>query len=332
MGHDATRRGACRALMGAVALGIAGRTAAQTTAFPQPGKPIRLLVPLAAGGSLDVQARVIAQKVTEQNGVNVLVENKPGASMTLAAAEVMRAPPDGHTLLFAASSIFAQNPHTLLNVPYDPFKDFTPISLATQGWLVLTVTSSMPAKSVRELIDWAKANPGKLVFGSFGVGSSSHVYAEAFAKAAGIEIVHVPYKGTADAVRDLFEGRVQAYFDASPSAITNAQTGRVRMIGVAAPKRSQHMPDVPTIAEQGVAGIDLPGFVLVAGPPKMPAPIVAKLNEMFVQALSTQPVKEAIAKGAYEAAPSTPEELATMIRANYERWGEMIKSIGFQKQ
>jgi tripartite-type tricarboxylate transporter receptor subunit TctC len=333
MGPVENRRRTCRWLLAAVAgASLASRAAAQAVTYPLAGKPVRLLVPLAAGGSLDVQARIISQKITEQTGANILVENKPGASMTLAAAEVMRASPDGHTLLFAASSIFAQNPHTLQHVPYDPFKDFTPISMATQGWLVLTVPASMPAKDARELIAWAKANPGKLIFGSFGVGSSSHVYAEAFAKAAGIEIVHVPYKGTADAVRDLFEGRINAYFDASPSAITNSQTGRVRMIGVAAPKRSQYMPEVPTIAEQGVPGIDLPGFVCVMGPAAMAPALVTRINAMFVQALSTPEVREAIAKGAYEAAPSTPAELAADIRKNYDRWGEMVKSIGFQKQ
>ncbi len=329
---DRDSRSACGALL-AWAAGIASPHArGQSPAYPPPGKPIRLVVPLAAGGPLDVQARIVGKEITEQTGATLVVENKPGASMTLAAADVMRAPPDGQSLLFAASSIFAQNPHTLLHLPYDPFRDFTPITMATRGWLVLTVAASMPVKDVRELIAWAKANPGKLVFGSFGVGSSSHVYAEAFAKAAGIQIVHVPYKGTADVVRDLFEGRVQAYFDASPGAIANSQTGRVRMIGVAAPERSKYLPDVPTVAEQGVPGIDLPGFVCVVGPAGMAPALVERINDTFVRALRTPQVREAIAKGAYEAAPSTPGELAAELRRHYERWGEMISSIGLQRQ
>jgi len=315
------------------ALALSGVDAfAQAPPYPLPAKPIRLLVGLAAGGSLDGQARTIAQKITEQSGAQVIVDNKPGASMMLAAGEVARAAPDGYTLLFAPSSTFAQNPHTLLNVPYDPFKDFTPITLATRGPLVLTLHVSVPANNVRELVAWAKANPGQLSFASFGVGTSSHVYAEAFAKAAGIEMVHVPYKGTADAARDLLEGRVQAYFDAAPTAIINEKTGKIRILGVAAPARNPFMPNVPTISEQGVPGIDLTSWIAVVGPPRMAPELVNKVNALFVSALSAPQVRETIAKGAYEAAPSTPAELAAEIRSAYERWGAMIRQIGFQKQ
>ncbi len=319
----------------ALALGLAAAAlpaAAQPTAYPQPGKPIRLLVGLAAGGALDAQARVIAQELTKQTGAQVIVENKPGASMMLAASEVVRAAPDGHTLLYAPSSTFAQNPHTLSNVPYDPFKDFTPITLATRGPLVLTLHTSIPANNVAELVAWAKANPGKLNFASFGTGTSSHVYAEAFSKAAGIDTVHVPYKGTADAARDLLEGRVQAYFDAAPTAIINERTGKIRILGVAAPVRNKFIPHVPTIGEQGVAGIDLTSWIAIVGPAKMAPDLVARVNAVMVAALSSPQVGEAIAKGAYETAPTTPADTANEIRAAYERWGAMIKQIGFVKQ
>ena len=319
-------------LSAAVLAAAAQTSAAGTMAYPQPGKPIRLLVGLAAGGSLDAQARVVAQELTRQTGAQVIVDNKPGASMMLAAMEVARAAPDGHTLLYAPSSTFAQNPHTLSSVPYDPFKDFTPITLATRGPLVLTLHTSIPASNVRELVAWAKANPGQLNFASFGTGTSSHVYAEAFSKAAGIATVHVPYKGTADAARDLLEGRVQAYFDAAPTAIINERTGKIRILGVAAPVRNPFIPNVPTISEQGVPGIDLTSWIAVVGPAKMPAELVAQVNAVFVAALSNKQVYDTIAKGAYETAPSTPAELATEMRAAYERWGAMIRQIGFQKQ
>ncbi len=319
-------------LAGLGAVSLAQTAANSSAAYPQPGKPIRLLVGLAAGGSLDAQARVVAQELTRQTGAQVIVENKPGASMMLAASEVVRAAPDGYTLLYAPSSTFAQNPHTLSSVPYDPFKDFTPITLATRGPLVLTLHTSIPATNVRELIAWAKANPGKLNFASFGTGTSSHVYAEAFSKAAGIETVHVPYKGTADAARDLLEGRVQAYFDAAPTAIINERTGKIRILGVAAPARNPFIPQVPTISEQGVPGIDLTSWIAIVGPAKMAPELVAKVNAVMVAALSNPQVHDTIAKGAYETAPSTPAELATEIRAAYERWGAMIKQIGFQKQ
>ena len=301
-------------------------------AFPQPGRPIRLVVGLAAGGSLDGQARAVAKRLTEIAGVQVIVDNKPGASMMLSAADVMRAAPDGHTLLFAPSSVFAQNPHTLSSVPYDPFKDFTPITMASRGPLVLTVHQSLPVQSVKELIAWAKANPGKINFASFGTGTSSHIYAAAFAKAVGIDVVHVPYKGTADAARDLLEGRVQAYFDAAPTAIQNAATGRIRILAVAAPKRMAPMTEVPTFTEQGVPGMDLTSWIAIVGPAGMPKDTVAKVNALLVQALSSAEVKEFIARGAYEASPSTPAELTADMKLAYDRWGAMVKQIGLEKQ
>jgi tripartite-type tricarboxylate transporter receptor subunit TctC len=297
-----------------------------------PNRPIRLVVGLAAGGSLDGQARAIARRLTEIAGVQVIVDNKPGASMMLSASEVMRAPADGYTLLYAPSSVFAQNPHTLSSVPYDPFKDFTPITLAARGPLVLTVHQSLPVHDVKDLVAWARANPGKLNFASFGTGTSSHIYAMAFAKAVNIEITHVPYKGTADAARDLLEGRVQAYFDAAPTAIQNAAGGRIRMIGVAAPRRMLAAPEVPTFTEQGVPGMDLTSWIAVVGPARMPAEIQMKANAMLVQALNSPDVKDFIAKGAYEASPTTPAELMTEMHLAYDRWGQMVKSIGFEKQ
>ncbi len=312
--------------------GLAPGLALAQQPWPQPGRAIKLVVGLAAGGSLDTQARAIAQRLTELSGTQVIVDNRPGASMMLSAQEVMRASPDGYTLLYAPSSVFAQNPHTLSNVPYDPFKDFTPITLATRGPLVLTVHTSVPAQSVKELVAWAKAHPGTLNFANFGTGTSSHVYATAFAKAAGIEVVHVPYKGTADAARDLLEGRVQAYFDAAPTAISNSKTGRIRMLGVAAPVRNPFIPDVPTISEQGVPGIDLTSWIAVVGPAGMQADLVTRINSLLVQTLNSPQVKESIARGAYEASPSTPAELQTEIRLAYDRWGVMIRQSGFVKQ
>jgi len=297
-----------------------------------PNRPIRLVVGLAAGGSLDGQARSVARRLTEIAGVQVIVDNKPGASMMLSASEVMRAPADGYTLLYAPSSVFAQNPHTMSSVPYDPFKDFTPITLAARGPLVLTVHQSLPVHNVKELVAWAKANPGKLNFASFGTGTSSHIYAMAFAKAVGIEITHVPYKGTADAARDLLEGRVQAYFDAAPTAIQNAAGGRVRMIGVAAPKRVIVAPEVPTFTEQGVPGMDLTSWIAIVGPAGMPRDIQMKANAMLVQTLNSPDVKDFIAKGAYEASPGTPAELMTEMHVAYDKWGQMVKAIGFEKQ
>ncbi|MDB5898835.1 MAG: tripartite tricarboxylate transporter substrate binding protein [Ramlibacter sp.] len=304
---------------------------AQST-FPQAGRPIRILVGLAAGGSLDGQSRSVAKRLAELAGTQVIVDNKPGASMMLAATELMRAAPDGYTLMYAPSSLFAQNPHTLASIPYDPFKDFTPITMAAKGPLVLTVHQSLPVHNAKELVAWAKANPGKLNFASFGNGTSSHIYAMAFARAVGIEIVHVPYKGTAEAARDVLEGRVQAYFDAAPTAIQNAAGGRIRMVGVAAPKRMAAAPDVPTFNEQGIPGMDLTSWIGFVGPARMAPELVARLNTLLTQALNAPEVKEFYAKGAWETAPSSPAELTSEMRVAYDKWGAMVKQIGFEKQ
>jgi tripartite-type tricarboxylate transporter receptor subunit TctC len=240
---------------------------------------------------------------------------------------VMRA-----TLLFAPSSVFTQNPHTLSNVQYNPFTDFTPVSIISRGPLVLTVHQSLGVRTVPELLSWAKAHPGQLNFASFGTGTSSHIYAEAFGKTVKVPITHIPYKGTADAASDLLEGRVQAYFDAAPTAIQNAQTGKIVIIGVASAKRYSVMPNVPTISEQGMPGLDLTSWLAVVGPAGMSADTTRKLNDWLKQSLQTPTVKDFIAKGAYEASPSTPAELAQEMKTAYDKWGEMVKMVGLVKQ
>jgi tripartite-type tricarboxylate transporter receptor subunit TctC len=204
--------------------------------------------------------------------------------------------------------------------------------MAARGPLVLTVHQSLMVHNAQELVAWAKAHPGKLNFASFGNGTSSHIYAMAFAKAAGIEIVHVPYKGSAEAARDVLDGRVQAYFDAAPTAIQNAATGRIRMVGVAAPKRMAAAPEVPTFTEQGIPGLDLTSWIAFVGPARMPPELVARLNSLLVQALDAREVKDFYALGAWETSPSTPAELTAEMHTAYDKWGAMVKQIGFEKQ
>ena len=301
--------------------------------FPQPGKPIRVLVGFAAGGGTDIQARIVAPKLAEALGTNVLVENKPGAGTSIAAAEVARSAPDGHTLLYSFNGAFAQVPFTLAGgVPYDPVKDFTPISLGSQGSQILVLHSSVPATNVRELLAWAKANPGKLNIASFGTGTSSHLFAEMFMRQSGVPMVHVPYKGTGDAVKDLLAGRVQIMFDAGTSAIANAASGRLRMIGVVGEKRSPFTPNVPTMSEQGIVGIDLVGWLGWFGPANLPPEITRKLNAAFVKSLADPSVKAAIEKGGYESVSSTPDALGAMVRRDIGRWSKIIKDIGFKPQ
>ncbi len=301
--------------------------------FPQPGKPIRVLVGFAAGGGTDIQARNVAPQPADALGTNVLVQNKPGAGTSIAAAEVARSAPDGHTLLYSFNGAFAQVPFTLAGgVPYDPVKDFTPISLGSQGSQILVLHSSVPATNVRELLAWAKDNPGKLNIASFGTGTSSHLFAEMFMRQSGVPMVHVPYKGTGDAVKDLLAGRVQIMFDAGTSAIANAATGRLRMIGVVGEKRSPFTPNVPTMTEQGIVGIDLVGWLGWFGPANLPPEVTRKLNAAFVKSLADPSVKAAIEKGGYESVSSTPDELGAMVRRDIGRWSKIIKDIGFKPQ
>jgi tripartite-type tricarboxylate transporter receptor subunit TctC len=313
-------------------LALASASALAQT-FPQPGRPIRVLVGFAAGGGTDIQARIVAPRLGEALGTTVVVENKPGASTTIAVNEVAKAAPDGHTLLYSFNGAFAQVPFTLAGgVTYDPVKDFTPLSLGARGSQILVLHTSVPATNVKELLAWAKANPGKLNIASFGTGTSSHLFAEIFMRQSGVEMVHVPYKGTGDAVKDLMAGRVQVMFDAGTSAIQNAATGRLRMIGVVGEKRSPFTPDVPTLTEQGIKGIDLVGWLGWFGPAHLPPEIARKLNAALVKALAEPEVKAAIEKGGYESVSSSPAELGALVQRDIERWGRIIKDIGFKPQ
>ena len=302
-------------------------------AFPQPGKPIRVLVGFVAGGGTDIQARIVAPKLAEALGANVIVENKPGASTSIAAAEVARSVPDGHTILYSFNGAFAQVPFTLAGgVPYDPVKDFTPLSLGARGSQILVLHASVPATNIGELLAWAKANPGQLNIASFGAGTSSHLFAEMFMRQSGVEMVHVPYKGSGDAAKDLLSGRVQVMFENGTTAIQNAAGGRIRMIAVVGEKRSPFTPEVPTLTEQGIKGIDLVGWLGWFGPAGLPPEITKKLNAALVRALADPAVKAAIEKGGYESVSSSPEELAAMTRRDIDRWGRIIKDIGFKPQ
>ncbi len=305
--------------------------AAAAQGFPIPGKPVRVLVGFAPGGGTDIQARIVQPKLQEALGATVVVENKPGAGTALAAAEVARAAPDGHTLLYTFNGTFAQLPFTQ-HVPYDPFRDFTPISLGARGSQLLVVHTSIPAKSIAELKAWGRAHPRELNIASFGTGTSSHIFAELLMRQLGIDMVHVPYKGTGDATKDLLAGRVQLMFDAATTAIQNIQTGKIRPLGVVAEERSKFLPGVPTLSEQGLKGIDLVGWLAWYGPAGMPKATVQRINAALVKALANPEVKAGIEKGAYESVSSTPEELAAMTRDAYDRWGKVIREIGIKQQ
>lgn len=300
--------------------------------FPIPNKPIRLVVGFPAGGGTDLQARVAGQQLSQVLNVPVVIENRPGAGTMMAAMEVVKSAPDGHTLLYTPSTTLAQLPHTLAAVRYDTFKDFTPVSLGALGPLVLVVHKSIPATNVRELVSYAKANPGKLNYVSQGVGTSSHMYGEILSKQAGIEMVHVPYKGANDVSKDFIAGRVHLQFASSSAAVALAKSGEVRMLAVVAPKRSNLFPDLPTMGEQGMGGVDIESWVGYFGPAGMAPQTVAKLNAALAQALNTPRVREEYRQAGAEAHPSSPEQFAAVVRETYNQWGKMLQQIGYRKE
>ncbi len=300
--------------------------------FPIKGKPIRVVVAFPPGIGVDAQARAVTPKLAELLGANVIVDNRPGGGTLLAAAEVMKSAPDGHTLFYSASSTMAQAPHTLLAATFDPVRDFTPISVGAKGPLVLVVNSALGVNNVKALIAYGKANPGKLSYASFGVGTSSHIFGQVFAKNAGIDMVHIPYKGGADLAGDLIEGRVQLAFDAAPAAIQNSKSGKAKIIAVASPSRNPFLPDVPTFAEQGVPDLDVTSFLGWFGPAKMNPEVVRKIHDALVQAIAQPSVQDFYKLGAYTAESSTPQELAATVKSAYDAWGNLVKVAGIAKQ
>jgi tripartite-type tricarboxylate transporter receptor subunit TctC len=295
-------------------------------AFPVPGKPVRIVVPFPPGGQTDIQARAIAQKMAESLGVAVIVENKPGGSTLIGARDVQKAPPDGHTLLYTIA-IHVQLPHLYKNPPWDAFKDFTPITAGAKSATVLAAHAALPFNTVGELIAYAKANPGKLNYASFGTGTTAHLNGEHLRRLAGIDIVHVPYKGAADAMKDLLAGTVQLYFDGPTTAMANAKTGKVKLIATAAETRKSALPDLPTLREQGY-DVGMWGYLWFWGPPGMHATTVEAVYRPLSKAIQHPEIKDLFAKGGAEAAGMPPAEFARVARELSERWGAVIRELG----
>jgi tripartite-type tricarboxylate transporter receptor subunit TctC len=313
-------------------LGAAWAAPALAADFPIGGKSIRIVVGLPAGGPSDAQARVVAAEMQKDLGVPVVVDNKPGASMVIANLEVARAAPDGHTLLYAPSSAMAQVPHTLSKLTFDPFKDFTPLSLAGLGPLVLVVHKSIAVASVKELVAYGKAQPGKLNYASFGTGTSSHLYGLMFAKQAGLDIVHIPYKGANDVAKDFISGQVHMQFATAPSALNLVRAGQGTIIGLAAPQRSTLLPGVLTMEEQGVTGLDIESWIGFFGPANMRPDAVARINASIAKALATPHVQEEFKRGAWEPRSSSVDVFAGTVRTSYDQWGKLVGQIGYKKE
>jgi tripartite-type tricarboxylate transporter receptor subunit TctC len=311
------------ALLAVLAL-MTGALHAQS--FPYIGKPVRIVVPFPPGGQTDIQARAIAAKMTEQSGISTYVENKPGGSTLIGAREVQKAAPDGHTLLYTIAT-HVQLPHLFREPPWDPFRDFTPITAGARAATVLTAHASMPFNTVAELVAYAKEHRGKLNYASFGAGSTSHLNGALFKRLAGIELVHVPYKGSGDAMKDHLTGAVQIFFDGATTAMSNAKTGKVKLIAFAAETRSATLPELPTMREAGY-DVGMWGYLWFWGPAAMPPATVDALYQHLAKAIQDPAVRDSIAAGGAEAAGMPPAEMLREARELYRRWGEVIHQVG----
>lgn len=330
--HDARPPQARRRLCLALPLLLAPWALAKADEFPIAGKPIRLIVGFPAGGGTDLQARALGQSLARLLSASVIVENRAGASTSIAAMEVARSAPDGHTLLYTPSSTLTQVPLTLSAVRYDPFKDFTPVSLAAVGPLVLVVHNSVPAHDVKELIAYAKSVPGRLNYVSQGIGNSAHIYGGLFARQAGIDIVHVPYKGANDVAKDFIAGRVQLQFASSSAAVALEKSGQVRLLAIVARERSPLFPGLPTMAEEGIEGMDIDSWIGCFGPAGIAPSTVDRLNKAIGEALREPALRKEFELGGVVAEGSTPQALAATLRSTYDLWSQMLRRIDFKKE
>jgi len=295
---------------------------------PYPSKPIRLVVPFPPGGSLDVVARAIGQKLSEAWGQPVVIDNRPGAGGNIGADVVAKSVPDGYTILEGALSTHAVNVSLYAKMPYDPIRDFAPITLVAVTPNVLVLNPSLPANSVGELIAYAKANPGKLSFGSGSNGSAGHLAGELFKTEAGVDMLHVPYKGGAPALQALLAGDTQLMFDNLANSMQLVRAGKLKAIAVTTAKRSALVPELPTLAETGLPGFDIYtwwGFLAPAGTPKE---IIAKWNAEVTRILNTPDMRAFFAQQGAEPAPTTPEQFAALIRNEIPKYAKIIKDSG----
>jgi tripartite-type tricarboxylate transporter receptor subunit TctC len=290
-----------------------------------PARPLRFVVPFPAGGATDVVARVLAERLQDALGQPVVVENRTGAGGNIGVEAVVRSAPDGLTLLMGTTGTLTINPHLYPNLGFDPLRDLAPVGMAFATDHVLIVHPSVPARTAAEFIALAKAQPGRLSYGSGGAGTSTHAVPELFRLVAGIEVQHVPYRGSAPALNDTVAGNVQFMLDQAASAIPMIQAGRVRALAVTGPRRHRLLPDVPTVAELGLAAAEATSWGAVMVPAGVPEPAQARLSAALREALALPAVQERLAGAGADALASSPGEAAATLRAETEKWGRVVR-------
>ena len=307
---------------------------AATNAWSQayPNRPVRLVVPYGTGGVSDIMGRVVAQKMTELLGQPMVVENRPGAGGMLGTGAVAKSPPDGYTIVLSSLSAYAIGPKLVKQPPYDPVADFTAIGGVALAPTILTINAEQPFRNLQELMAFARANPGKLSYGSSGIGSVGHISGEVLRASTGVEFVHVPYKTAQAAYPDAISGNISMVFDALPSAIQHIRSGKVRPIAMMSDRRAALVPEVPTFAEAGYPQATLRLWVGLHGPANLPAPVVQKLNDTLHRALAAPEVRERFAAAGADPFPTTPQELAQLTRGDVERLGKMMSDAGIKAE
>jgi tripartite-type tricarboxylate transporter receptor subunit TctC len=302
--------------------------AAGAQAQPYPSKPIRLVVPFPPAGTTDILAREVGQRLTEVFGQSVVIDNRPGAAGNIGSDLVAKSAPDGYTLLMGTVSTHAINPGLYSKLPYDHVKDFAPVALVARVPNVLEVTPSLPVNSVADLIKLAKEKPGQINFASSGSGTSIHLSGELFKTMAGVDMVHVPYKGSAPALQDLMAGQVQLMFDNLPSSLGQIKAGKLRPIAVTSAQRAPALPDIPTIAESGLPDFEATSWFGVLAPAGTPPEIVQRLNREIDKWLQSPEAKDKLLAQGAVAAGGSPEEFAAYIRSETDKWAKVIKASG----
>jgi tripartite-type tricarboxylate transporter receptor subunit TctC len=308
-----------------LALGFALPAAAQ----PYPAKPIRFIVPFPPGGSADILARAIGQKAGEGLGQSLIIENRPGAGTAIGAEALAKSAPDGYAIMIGTVSSHAINPALNPKLPFDPVRDFTPVSLVASIPFAMIVHPSVPAKTVDEFVALARAKPGTLNYSSAGSGTSNHLAGELLKSMAGIDIVHVPYKGSAPALNDLISGQVSLMFDLVLTAAPHVKSGAARGLAVTGAKRSSVLPDLPTVAES-IPGYEVSAWFGIFAPAGVPQPAVQRLNAEFVKTLREPDLRQRLASQGAEPITSTPEEFAAYLRSEIDKWAQVVKAAGMK--
>ncbi|HZA95714.1 MAG TPA: tripartite tricarboxylate transporter substrate binding protein [Burkholderiaceae bacterium] len=311
-----------------------GIVVSSTAALAQseyPNKPIRLIVGFAPGGSTDIIARIVAQKLGERLGQTIVVENRAGAGGTIGADATAKAPPDGYTLTLGTTSTHAIAAGAYSKLPYNPVTDFTPISLVAITPYLLVVNPQVPARNLNEFLALAKSQPGKLNYASAGNGTATHLAMEMLKDAAKVDVVHIPYKGNAPADTAILAGEVQAVFGSMPALLQNAKANKVRPLAVGTATRSPALPDVPTVAEQGYPGFEAALWLGIMGPANMPKPVAERLHREIVAIVATPEFKASMdANGAEPISSKSPEEFREMLRGQVDKYGKITKAIGIK--